>query len=198
MILVIDNYDSFTWNLADLLHRHTEVRVVRNDAITVPEIREMRPAGILLSPGPGRPADSGVCVAIMQELAGEIPILGVCLGMQLIGEHFGGQVVHAQAPMHGKTSRISHINQGVFAGLPPEFTVMRYHSLVVARDTLPACLEATALTPQGEIMGLRHRGLSVEGVQFHPESVLSEFGEELIVNWLKRVLPYAEAGKAKP
>lgn len=148
----------------------------------------MAPAGILISPGPGRPEDSGISVAVLQELAGKIPLLGVCLGMQLIASHFGGKVVHAQQPMHGKTSDIQHIGSGVFRGLPSSFRVMRYHSLVAEAESLPDCLEITAQTYHGEIMALRHRTLPVEGVQFHPESVLSEHGEAVIINWLNTLI----------
>ncbi len=188
MILVIDNYDSFTYNLVHLLGRYTsEVRVVRNDAITVEEVRALRPAGILISPGPGRPAEAGITEAVIAELGPTTPILGVCLGHQAIGEVYGGRVVHAPSLMHGKTSRIYHTGQGLFEGAAQGFTATRYHSLVVDRPTLPEVLEVTAWTEDGVIMALRHRHYPVQGVQFHPESVLTTEGPRLIANWLRQV-----------
>lgn len=188
MILVIDNYDSFTYNLVHLLGRHTsEVRVVRNDVITVEEVRALRPEGILISPGPGRPAEAGITEAVIAELGPTTPILGVCLGHQAIGEVYGGRVVHAPSLMHGKTSRIYHTGQGLFEGAAQGFTATRYHSLVVDRPTLPEVLEVTAWTEDGVIMALRHRHYPVQGVQFHPESVLTTEGPRLIANWLRQV-----------
>src|SRR2546422_1076353 len=182
MLLMIDNYDSFTFNLVQYLGELGEdVRVVRNDESSVDAIRALNPARIVISPGPGTPDQAGVCLALIDKLGGRIPILGVCLGLQSIGQAYGGKVVRAQQIMHGKTSPIHHTGKGVFAGLPNPFTATRYHSLVVEKDSLPACLEVTAWTQNAdgsvdEIMGLRHRALAVEGVQFHPESLLTEHG----------------------
>jgi anthranilate synthase component II len=187
VILVIDNYDSFTYNLVHLLAEAAEVEVVRNDAVSVADVRAMQPEGILISPGPGRPADAGITEDVIRELGGETPILGVCLGHQAIGEVFGGRVVHAAELMHGKTSTVHHDNRGVFEGLPQDFVATRYHSLVVEQDALPGALVATAWTPEGTLMGLRHRELPIEGVQFHPESVLTVEGPRLIANWLRAV-----------
>ena len=186
MILLIDNYDSFTYNLYQYLSElGADVTVVRNDAITTDEIAAMRPNGIVLSPGPGTPEDAGVCVPIVQRFAGEIPILGVCLGHQAIGAAFGGEVVRAPSLMHGKVSAVHHAGAGVFAGLPSPFTAIRYHSLIVARDGLPAELEITAETADGIVMGVRHRDYpNLQGVQFHPESILTEHGKELLANFL--------------
>jgi len=185
MILVIDNYDSFTYNLVHLI-AHEEVRVFRNDQVTVTEIREMAPSGILISPGPGRPADAGITEAVIRELGGEIPLLGVCLGHQAIGEVFGGRIVHAPVLMHGKTSPIHHSRVGIYSGLSQPFIATRYHSLVVERACLPDVLEVTAETADGTIMGLRHRSLPIEGIQFHPESILTTEGPKLIANWLAK------------
>jgi len=190
MLLMIDNYDSFTWNLVQYLGELGEdVRVVRNDESSVEEVRALNPARIVISPGPGTPDQAGICLALIEQLGGRIPILGVCLGLQSIGQAYGGKVVRAAQIMHGKTSPIHHTGKGVFAGLPNPFTATRYHSLVVEKDSLPACLEVTAWTqgPAGsidEIMGLRHRTLAVEGVQFHPESILTEHGHDLLRNFL--------------
>lgn len=186
MILVVDNYDSFTYNLVQYLGElGQEVEVYRNDAIDVPGIRARGPAGVLLSPGPGRPKDAGVSRAVLAELAGDVPILGVCLGHQCIGAHWGGEIVGAQRLMHGRTSPIHHDGQGVFTGLPNPFIATRYHSLVVSRESVPPELAVTAWTDDGEVMGLRHRALPVEGVQFHPESFLTEHGRALLANWLE-------------
>jgi len=194
MILVIDNYDSFTYNLVHLLGRHTQdLRVVRNDAVTLDEVRALQPEAILISPGPGRPAEAGITEAVIAELGPTTPILGVCLGHQAIGEVFGGRVVHAPSLMHGKTSRIFHIGIGIFEGAAQGFTATRYHSLVVDRDTLPEVLEITAWTEDGVIMGLRHRHYPIEGVQFHPESVLTTEGPRLIANWLRQVKAWHQA-----
>ena len=190
MILVVDNYDSFTYNLVQSLGElGAPVEVHRNDAIDVAGIRSRLaagpgPAGVLISPGPGSPEDAGVSRDVLRELAGEVPILGVCLGHQCIGAHWGGEVVRAERLMHGRTSPIEHEGAGVFAGLPSPFTATRYHSLIVARESVPAELEITAWTAEGEIMGLRHRSLPVEGVQFHPESFLTDHGHALLRNWL--------------
>ncbi len=186
MLLMIDNYDSFTYNLVQYFGELGEdVKVFRNDAITLKEIAAMNPARIVVSPGPCSPAEAGISVAAIREFAGRIPLLGVCLGHQSIGAAFGGDIVHAKQLMHGKTSPVLHEGKGVFAGLPNPLTVTRYHSLAIRRETLPACLEVTAWTEDGEIMGVRHRELNVEGVQFHPESILTECGHELLKNFLK-------------
>jgi anthranilate synthase component 2 len=185
---MIDNYDSFTYNLVQYLGELGEdVRVFRNDQITLEEVAELRPASIVISPGPCTPNEAGISVPLIKRFAGEIPLLGVCLGHQSIGQAFGGKIIHAKSVMHGKTSAIHHENKGVFAGLPNPFTATRYHSLVIERETLPSCLEITAWTDDGEIMGVRHRELAVEGVQFHPESILTEAGHELLANFLRQV-----------
>ncbi|MCK9490296.1 MAG: aminodeoxychorismate/anthranilate synthase component II [Xanthomonadales bacterium] len=190
MILMIDNYDSFTFNLVQYLGELGEqVHTVRNDAIDIDGIRALAPSHIVISPGPCTPDQAGISLALVAQLAGEIPILGVCLGHQAIGQAFGGQVVRARQVMHGKTSPIRHTGAGAFAGLPDPFIATRYHSLVVARESLPDCLEITAWTETAdgqidEIMGLRHRSLAVQGVQFHPESILSEHGHALLANFL--------------
>ena len=195
MILVVDNYDSFTYNLVHLVAGETEdVRVVRNDAITLDEVRSLAPAGILISPGPGRPEDAGVSEAIIRELGASTPILGVCLGHQAIGEVYGGRVVHAPTLMHGKTSTVHHDGRGVFEGVAPDFTATRYHSLAVDRPSLPDVLEVTAETADGVIMGLRHREHPVEGVQFHPESILTVEGPRLVANWVRAALAHAGTG----
>lgn len=192
MILMIDNYDSFTFNLVQYLGELGEqVHTVRNDAIDIPGIRALAPSHIVISPGPCTPDQAGISLELVARLAGEIPILGVCLGHQAIGQAFGGRVVRARQVMHGKTSPIRHAGTGVFAGLPDPFTATRYHSLVVAPDGLPDCLEVTAWTATAdgqvdEIMGLRHRELPVHGVQFHPESILSEHGHALLANFIGR------------
>jgi anthranilate synthase component 2 len=188
MLLMIDNYDSFTYNLVQYLGElGAEVRVFRNDAITLEEIGKLAPSHIVVSPGPCTPNEAGVSVPLIEKFAGRIPILGVCLGHQGIGQAFGGRVVHARQLMHGKVSAISHRGIGVFAGLPDNFQATRYHSLAIERASLPACLEVTAVSEDGEIMGVRHRELAVEGVQFHPESVLSEHGHRLLGNFLQGV-----------
>jgi len=186
MLMMIDNYDSFTYNLVQYFGELGEdVRVYRNDAITLKEIVAMAPARIVVSPGPCSPAEAGISVAAIREFAGKIPILGVCLGHQSIGAAFGGQVVHAKQLMHGKTSPVHHLGTGIFRGLPDPLLVTRYHSLAIARETLPDCLEVTAWTDDQEIMGVRHKALAVEGVQFHPESILTERGHDLLRNFLK-------------
>lgn len=185
MLLVIDNYDSFTYNLVQYLGElGQDVRVIRNDAITVDEIVAMKPERIVISPGPCTPKQAGISVETIKRLAGQIPILGVCLGHQSIGEAFGGDVVRAPRLMHGKTSMIRHDQRTIFRDLPNPFEATRYHSLIVRRETLPSCLEVTAETDEGEIMGLRHRTLTVEGVQFHPESILTRPGKHLLRNFL--------------
>ncbi|MBO6575424.1 MAG: aminodeoxychorismate/anthranilate synthase component II [Rhodothermales bacterium] len=188
MILVIDNYDSFTYNLVHMVAgAGEEVHVVRNDRIDIDQIRELAPDGILISPGPGRPEDAGVTTDVIRAMGSEIPILGVCLGHQAIGQVYGGSVVHAPSLMHGKTSPVTHDDRGVFEGVQQDFTATRYHSLVVSRESVPECLEVTAWTADGVIMGLRHRDHPVEGIQFHPESFVTTAGGQLIENWLKRV-----------
>ena len=185
MVLMIDNYDSFTYNLVQYLGElGVEVTVVRNDEVTVDEVERMRPEKIVISPGPCTPNEAGISLETIRRLGGKVPILGVCLGHQAIGQAFGGKVLHAKTLMHGKTSPIHHTGSGVFEGLPSPFTATRYHSLAVERASLPDCLEVTAWTDDGEIMGLRHRTLAVEGVQFHPESILTEYGHALLKNFL--------------
>ena len=190
MLLMIDNYDSFTYNLVQYLGElGQDVRVIRNDALTLGEIQALKPSRIVISPGPGTPDDAGVSLALLRELGGKVPIFGVCLGHQALGQASGGKVVRAREIMHGKTSMIFHKSVGVFAGLPNPFEATRYHSLVVEKSTLPDCLEVTAWTQnaQGEmdeIMGLRHRELAIEGVQFHPESILTQHGHDLLRNFL--------------
>ncbi|HEX9592050.1 MAG TPA: aminodeoxychorismate/anthranilate synthase component II [bacterium] len=185
MLLVIDNYDSFTYNLVQYLGELGEdVEVYRNDRITVAEIRDLGPRHIVISPGPCTPNEAGISVQVVRELGGEIPLLGVCLGHQAIGQAFGGKVVRAASLMHGKTSLIYHDGRGVFRGLPNPFEATRYHSLAVERASLPEVLEVTAHTEDGEIMGLRHRERAIEGVQFHPESILTRVGKDLLRNFL--------------
>ena len=186
MLLMIDNYDSFTYNLVQYFGElGEEVKVVRNDEIDLVAIAALKPARIVISPGPCTPNEAGVSVPTIHEFAGKIPILGVCLGHQSIGQAFGGRIVHARQLMHGKTSLIHHKDLGVFRGLPKPFTATRYHSLVIERESLPDCLEITAWTDDGEIMGVRHKTLNVVGVQFHPESVLTPDGPQLLGNFLK-------------
>ncbi len=186
MLLMIDNYDSFTYNLVQYLGELGEdVRTYRNDEISLDEIERLAPARIVISPGPCTPKEAGVSVPLLERFAGKMPILGVCLGHQSIGAAFGGKVVRAQQVMHGKTSPIEHTGTGVFKGLPSPYTVTRYHSLAIERASLPACLEVTAWTDDGEIMGVRHREFPIEGVQFHPESILTEHGHALLKNFLE-------------
>ena len=187
MLLMIDNYDSFTYNLVQYLGELGEQVVVhRNDEITLDEIAAMKPARIVVSPGPCTPNEAGVSVPLIKQFAGEIPILGVCLGHQSIGQAFGGRIIHAQELMHGKTSQIHHKGEGVFKDLPNPYRATRYHSLVIERASLPDCLEITAWTDDGEIMGVRHKALAVEGVQFHPESILTEHGHALLQNFTRQ------------
>ncbi len=186
MLLMLDNYDSFTYNLVQYLGElGADVSVYRNDAISIEEIAALRPAQIVVSPGPCTPNEAGISVPLIQRFAGEIPILGVCLGHQAIGQAFGGRVVRAQRVMHGKLSPVRHDGRGVFAGLPVPFSVTRYHSLAIARDAVPDDLVVTATADDGEIMGIRHRRLAVEGVQFHPEAILTEHGKRLLANFLE-------------
>lgn len=188
MILMIDNYDSFVYNLVQYLKRlNEEVMVVRNDAITIDKIRELKPEIIVISPGPCTPDEAGISKTIIETLDDEFPILGICLGHQTIGQVYGGNVVKALQPVHGKVHPIDHNNRGVFKGLNNPLKVTRYHSLVVEKETLPECLEVTAWTCEGEIMGLRHKEKMVEGVQFHPEAILTVQGLELLNNFLVQV-----------
>jgi anthranilate synthase component II len=187
-LVLVDNYDSFTFNLVQYLGElGADVRVFRNDAIDVAGIRRLRPAALVVSPGPCTPDEAGVSLAAIRELAGSLPILGVCLGHQAIGQAFGGMVVRNQRIVHGKASPVHHRGDGIYSGLPSPFDAGRYHSLVVERSTLPRTLRITSWTREGEVMGLRHRTLDVEGVQFHPESVLTGHGKALLGNWLGRV-----------
>ena len=191
MILMVDNYDSFTYNVVQYLAElKAEVKVYRNDQITIAEIEQLAPEKIVISPGPCTPNEAGVSVDAIKHFAGKIPILGICLGHQSIGQAFGGEIVRAKQVMHGKTSMINHSNSGVFAGLTNPYEATRYHSLVINKDTLPDCLEITAWTQnedgsRDEIMGVRHKELAVEGVQFHPESILTQHGHDLLENFLK-------------
>ena len=186
MLLMIDNYDSFTYNIVQYFGELGEnVRVYRNDAISIPEIERLKPDHICLSPGPGTPSQAGICLRVIKNFSEKIPILGVCLGHQAIGEAFGGKIINAKTVMHGKTSLIYHTDKGVFHNIPNPFTAIRYHSLAIDRESLPEVLEITAWTEDGEIMGVRHKTLAVEGVQFHPESILSEHGHKLLKNFLE-------------
>jgi anthranilate synthase/aminodeoxychorismate synthase-like glutamine amidotransferase len=186
MLLMIDNYDSFTFNLVQYFGElGAEVKVLRNDELTVEGIESLSPSHLVISPGPCTPNEAGVTLAAIGRLAGRIPILGVCLGHQAIGQAFGGRVVRAKRVMHGKVSRISHDGKGVFTGIENDFVATRYHSLVVERESLPACLEVSAQSEDGEIMGLRHRELPVEGVQFHPEALLTEHGHRMLQNFIE-------------
>ena len=186
MILVIDNYDSFTYNLVQYLGElGAKLEVARNDQITVAEIEKKHPERIVISPGPNTPSDAGICLEVIQKFAGRTPILGVCLGHQAIGQAFGGKVVRAPEIMHGKTSKISHDGKTIFCGLPNPFPATRYHSLVIERSSVPDCLEVTAETEEGEIMGVRHRQFPIWGVQFHPESILTENGRQILKNFLR-------------
>ena len=187
MLLMIDNYDSFTFNLVQYFGElGAQVKVFRNDELSVQAIEALSPSHVVISPGPGTPNEAGITLEAIERLAGRVPILGVCLGHQAIGQAFGARVVRAKQVMHGKVSRIAHDGKGVFSSLPQEFIATRYHSLAVERDSLPACLEVSARSEDGEIMGLRHRSLAVEGVQFHPEAMLTEHGHRMLENFFKR------------
>jgi anthranilate synthase component 2 len=187
MLLMIDNYDSFTYNLVQYLGElGEEVKVLRNDEITLEGIEKLAPARIVISPGPCTPSEAGISVPLVERFAGKVPILGVCLGHQAIGQALGGRIVHAKRLMHGKTCAIHHDGRGVFRGLPDAFTATRYHSLAIERASLPGSLEVSAWSDDGEIMGVRHRELALEGVQFHPESILTEHGHRLLANFLER------------
>ena len=185
MLLMLDNYDSFTWNLVQYLGElGAGVKVVRNDAITLDEVEALSPTHVVISPGPCTPSEAGISVPLIRRLAGKVPILGVCLGHQAIGQAFGGRVIRAQRVMHGKLSSIVHDQRGVFAEIPSPFNATRYHSLAIERSSLPASLDITATADDGEIMAVRHRELPVEGVQFHPEAILTEHGRKLLDNFL--------------
>ena len=191
-ILVIDNFDSFVYNLVQYLGElGAEPVVIRNNEMSVDEAAALQPDGVLLSPGPGRPEDAGILCDAIREFAGRVPVFGVCLGHQAIGQVFGGNVVRAPELLHGKTSPIHHFNEGVFSGLPNPMPATRYHSLIIERDTLPEVLTVTAQTESGMIMGVRHRELDVEGVQFHPESILTTSGHDMISNFVQRVAAFA-------
>lgn len=195
MILLIDNYDSFTYNLFQYLAElGAEVEVRRNDKLTVTDVDRLAPQAIVISPGPCTPREAGVSVEVIRHAAGHVPILGVCLGHQAVGAAFGATIGPAPTIMHGKLSPIHHDGRGVYAGLPQDFVATRYHSLIVERGTLPDCLEVTAESPEGVIMGVRHRDYAIEGVQFHPESILTEHGRELLRNFLKLATPAAPDG----
>jgi anthranilate synthase component II len=188
MILVIDNYDSFTYNLVQYLRQlEADVTVVRNDATDIREIAETKPSGIVISPGPGRPGSAGICLEVIRHFSGKIPILGVCLGHQSIAEAFGGKIVHAQRLMHGKTSVVTADGQCIFSGINKPFQAMRYHSLAVSAESLPKCLLVTAVSEDNEIMGIRHESHCTEGIQFHPESIMTTVGKRLLRNFLKQV-----------
>jgi anthranilate synthase/aminodeoxychorismate synthase-like glutamine amidotransferase len=186
MLLVIDNYDSFTYNLVQYFQElGEEVHVYRNDAITLDQIKNLQPARIVISPGPCTPNEAGVSVSVIKRFAGEIPLLGVCLGHQSIGQAFGGKIIRAKKVMHGKTSMIRHDGKTVFKNIPNPFEATRYHSLIIEKETIPDCLEISATTDEGEIMGIRHKELLVEGIQFHPESILTKEGKNILNNFLK-------------
>ena len=185
-MLVLDNYDSFTYNLVQYLgEMGIEVQVYRNDAITLDQIRDINPEKIVISPGPGTPDTAGITLELIREFGGKIPIFGVCLGLQSIGQAYGGKVVRAPYLMHGKTSEVCHDNRTIFRGLPYRFKATRYHSLIVEKDSVPECLEISATTPDGLVMGLRHKEFNVEGVQFHPESIMTEHGKRLLENFVR-------------
>jgi len=185
MLLVVDNYDSFTYNLVQYLGElGADMKIFRNDEITVEGIEELNPERILISPGPGTPDTAGITLETIARFAGKVPILGVCLGHQAIGQHYGGTVSRAPEPVHGKPVQVSHDGKSIFAGVPDNFNAGRYHSLIVERDSMPECLEITAESPDGLVMGLRHKELPVEGVQFHPESILTEHGKLMLKNFL--------------
>ena len=187
MLLMIDNYDSFTYNIVQYFGElNQEVKVVRNDAVTLEDIERWQPKYLVIGPGPCSPSEAGISIPAIQHFAGKIPLLGVCLGHQAIGEAFGGNIIGAQTLMHGKVSAVSHLGSGVFQDLPNPVNCTRYHSLVIERASLPECLEITAWTDDGEIMGVRHKTLAVEGVQFHPEALLTEHGHQMFANFLQQ------------
>lgn len=197
MILIIDNYDSFTYNLVNLVALHTdEFKVIRNDALSLSEIQELNPDGILISPGPGHPSFAGVTEKVIADLGPRIPLLGVCLGHQAIGNVFGAKIMRAPKPMHGKVSTISHDGNGVFSALPQNFTATRYHSLIISEDGLPAELHVSARSDDGVIQGVRHKTYPVEGIQFHPESILTSYGPQIISNWIHQNKAHYASAKA--
>ena len=188
MILMIDNYDSFTYNLVQYLYMlNQEVTVRRNDEITVEEAMSMNPEFIVISPGPGKPADAGIIIPLIKACSGKIPLLGICLGHQAIGEAFGGNIIHAKAIMHGKVSEVTHDGKGIYNGLPSPLKAVRYHSLAIEEKSIPACLEITARTEDGEIMGIRHKQYLIEGIQYHPESILTPTGKRQLANFIEEV-----------
>ena len=196
MLLMIDNYDSFTYNLVQYFQElGQKIRVVRNDAISVTEIGQIAPSAIVISPGPSSPNEAGISLSVLERFAGRIPILGVCLGHQCIGQSFGAKIVHAKHVMHGKTSLIRHTGAGMFRGVPDPFIVARYHSLVIDRTSLPDCLEQTAWTEDGQVMGVRHKTLPIEGVQFHPEAIQTRHGRRLLANFISEHSEVTTAGK---
>ena len=193
MILLIDNYDSFSYNLYQQAAAiEPEIKVVRNDALSIGAIEGLNPSHIILSPGPGYPKDAGICEEVVKQLGGSIPILGVCLGHQAIGQAFGGKVIHAKRLMHGKTSPVSHDGKGIFEGIPQNFKAMRYHSLAVDAATLPDCLQISARSDDGEIMGMRHREFPIESIQYHPESIVTVTGKRQLGNFLKLAKEFNE------
>lgn len=193
MILMIDNYDSFTYNLVQYLKTLNEtVEVYRNDSITIEDIKNMKPEMIVISPGPSTPNEAGVSLEIVEKLSGQIPILGICLGHQTIGQVYGGNIIRASEPVHGKVFPITHDNKGVFESLKQPLNVTRYHSLVIEKESLPDCLEVTAETEDGQIMGIRHKSCLLEGVQFHPEAILTEQGHELLANFLAKAKAFVK------
>lgn len=185
MVLIVDNYDSFTYNLVEQIRRETEAVVIRNDHANPDELPWQQIQGLLISPGPGKPADAGISSALIERTLGQIPILGICLGHQVIGSMFGAGVIKGPAPVHGKTSNIIHAENGLFSGLPNPTRVMRYHSLIIDSEGFPEELEVTARTPEGEIMGIRHKFYNLAGMQFHPESILTEHGDQMISKWIQ-------------
>lgn len=198
MIVMIDNYDSFTYNLVQYIEElGTPVKVFRNDEVSVAEIEALKPAGVVISPGPGRPESAGITMAVLKRFSGEIPILGVCLGHQAIGTAFGGEIVSAKQLMHGKTSMVENDGKTIFAGIKKPFQAMRYHSLVISKESLPDCLIVTAESEDGEIMGVRHREHPTEGIQFHPESIMTPVGKRLLRNFLKQTEGRSEGVKGR-
>jgi anthranilate synthase/aminodeoxychorismate synthase-like glutamine amidotransferase len=197
MILVIDNYDSFTYNLVQYLRQlEAEVHVIRNNDLDLEGVIQLQPSGIVISPGPGRPTTAGICLSVIRHFSGKIPILGVCLGHQAIAEAFGGEIVHAQRLMHGKTSQVTADGKGIFSGVNKPFQAMRYHSLAVSKESLPSCLYVTAVSEDQEIMGIRHQNHLTEGIQFHPESIMTIVGKRLLRNFLQQTVNFNEKTEA--
>lgn len=191
MILLIDNYDSFSYNLVQYFSSFTDIQIVRNDAVTIEEIRQLKPVAIVLSPGPSNPDDAGICLEVVTQFAGKLPIFGVCLGQQIIAQAFGARIVKAPSPVHGKQFFMEHDERGVFTGIASPTSIGRYHSLMIEKSTLPAHLCITATTADGVIMGIRDAALGIEAVQFHPESILTDEGKKMIENFVKEVMPHA-------